>query len=160
KARDLIDKARAISWQTAAFGDFQITFDGAGRYAFERTLPSGLFERVICDGKMLWHLYPELGLGAKRPVDRFHRAEFTALVPGTLPPAKDLARGADLRYVDEHTVAIVPHPSTAPKERSQKEPRNEVEVRLVFAEDGRLVERQVVRTPGKKVLFRETFAVG
>jgi predicted Zn-dependent protease len=167
KARQLIDKARGSGWQTVTFPDFKITFDGAGRYAFERTLPTGLYERVVCDGRTLWHLYPELGLGAKRTVSRFHRAELCALVPGILPPAEDLARDADLRSIDEHTVAIVPHASSGAKRgRSQAEPGNEVrkpkatyEIRLVFSPDGRLAERRIVQMPAEKVLARETYSI-
>src|SRR5205085_1314188 len=68
-ARKLIDRARAAGWQTltvVAKDDkpaFTLTFDGAGHYAYQRTLPSGLREQVVCDGRTLLHLYPDLGIG-------------------------------------------------------------------------------------------------
>src|SRR5262249_715207 len=89
KARALIDRARSARWQrlTLPGADDTTTFvcDGAGRYHLERTLSTGLKEVVICDGKTLLHLYPELGLAARRSVTRFHRAEFGHVVPWAVP---------------------------------------------------------------------------
>ena len=93
-ARDLIDGAGAAGWRTLsipASGDiaaWKLAFDGSGRYAAERILPSGLKEQIICDGKELLHLYPELGLGSRRTVTRFHRAELTDLVPWRCRPLR------------------------------------------------------------------------
>ncbi len=114
-ARALIDGARAAGWRTltvpAAGGApaWSVSFDGSGRYAAERVLACGLTEHVVCDGKELLHLYPELGLGARRKLTRFHRAELTDLVPWALPPAKDLAHGFDLKCAGERTVVLTPH---------------------------------------------------
>jgi tetratricopeptide (TPR) repeat protein len=108
----------------------------------------GLQERVLCDGANVWHLYPELGLGAKRKLSRFHRAELVRLVPWYLPPAEDLARGADLKHVGEGTVAIVPRGAGAERR----------EWRLVFAGDGRLAERRIVAMPENKVVYSETYS--
>jgi tetratricopeptide (TPR) repeat protein len=147
KARALIDKARAAGWQRIllAGSDNGTIFvcDGSGRYHLERTLSTALKEVVICDGKTLLHLYPELGLAARRSVTRFYRAELTQMVPWALPPVEDLARGADVRLVDERTVAIVGDQGLC--------------VMLVFAADGRLAERQVADKPGGKVLAREVY---
>ena len=85
-----------------------------GRYAYERTLPSGLREQAVCDGQTLWHLYPELGIGAKRTVSRFHRAFLTDLVPWLVLPAEDLARGADLKKLGENIIAVVPRARKKP----------------------------------------------
>ena len=65
-----------VAYGTAvlALSGKEITFDGSGRHVCERTLPLGLRERAICDGQNLWHLYPELAIGARRTVSRFHRA--------------------------------------------------------------------------------------
>ncbi len=160
RARHLIETARRGGWSavSTADGDGQTAFtlvcDASGRYLYQRTLPSGLVERVVCDGKTLLHLYPELGLGARRTVSRFHRAEFAALVPWLVPAAEDLARGADVSYLDAHTVAVVPHafPGIRPEARVRTE--------LVFAADGRLVERRSVELPGGKVLARVVYADG
>jgi ferric-dicitrate binding protein FerR (iron transport regulator) len=155
-ARALIEAARASGWRTltvpAAGGAaaWSVAFDGSGRYAVERVLSSGLKEQVVCDGKELLHLYPELGLGARRTVTRFHRAELADLVPWALPPAKDLAHGRDLKAVGEHTVALLP--------RGLKADHPAIVVHLVFGEDGRLEERRLVELPKEKVLRRETYA--
>src|SRR5262249_10470602 len=130
---------------------FTLVCDGQGRYACEHTLPAGLVERIVCDGPTLLHLYPELGLGARRTMSRFHRAELGDVVPWFVPPAEDLARGAAVQAVDEDTVAIVPA-------GIGMKAIPHIRVRLLFADDGRLAERQVVQMPEKKVLRRETYA--
>src|SRR5262249_6303505 len=114
-ARRLVDNARSKGWQSLqlpATSDqpaLTIFFDGAGRFAYERTLPPGIRERLVCDGKTLLRLYPDLSIGARRSVSRHHRLDFARAVPWALPRVEDLARGADLRLLDEHTVAVVPH---------------------------------------------------
>jgi hypothetical protein len=159
EARRLIDNARALSWESVTFPDTKgkpaqkLVCDGRGRFSFERTLSSGLREQVVCDGTHLLHLYPEIGLGARRTVSRFHRAELTGLVPWLLPPVEDLARGADLKDIGERTVAIVPQ-----GEKPTEDGKPIFRVHLVFAADGRLAERQLVEMPGAKVLWRETYA--
>src|SRR5207249_6785722 len=91
-ARALIARARQAGWQSVTIPAsrsrpaFQVLFNGAGQYVYERVVWEGLRERVVCDGKNLWHLYPELGIGAQRTVSRFHRARFNGLVPWALPP--------------------------------------------------------------------------
>jgi tetratricopeptide (TPR) repeat protein len=166
-ARRLIDGARAAGWQsltleTGAGAAVPVLFDGPGNFAYERTLPSGLRERVVCDGKTLLHLYPDLGLGARRTVSHFHRTEFAHVVPWALPPTDDLARGNDVRLVGERTVAVVPLGSDLPVRPAglvgPVRPPDAVCQHLVFAKDGRLVERRLVRTPGDRVLSREVYA--
>jgi len=155
-ARALIEGARAAGWRTltvpAAAGApaWSVAFDGSGRFAYERVLSCGLREHVICDGKELLHLYPELGLGARRSATRFHRAELSHLVPWALPPARDLAHGYDLKVVGERIVARVP--------AGLKADQFAVVTQLVFADDGRLAERRLVALPKKTVLHRETYA--
>src|SRR5262249_30362416 len=122
-------------------------------YAAERTLPPGIRERIECDGKTILHLYPDLGIGARRTVSRFHRLDFARSVPWFVPAPEDLARGADLQALDEHTVAIVPHGIDSMKDDKGK-PIPYSLVHLVFA-DGRLAGRQIVEMPTKKVLLRE-----
>ncbi|MCH8923108.1 MAG: hypothetical protein IIA67_08180, partial [Planctomycetes bacterium] len=134
-----------------------VRFDLAGRYVYERRTADGLRERVICDGRTLWHLYPEIGVGAKRPVSRFHRSWLASLVPWLAPLAEDLMRGADVRWVGERTIAIVPHGwqhlRSTPSRAVQF-----VETQLVFAEDGRLAERRRVVVPTGQVLSRVTYS--
>ena len=106
-ARKLIDRARAAGWQklTVSGKDgkpaLAIAFDGAGRYAYQHTLPNGLREQVVCDGRTLLHLYPDLGIGSRRAVSRFHRADFAGVVPWLVPPAEDLAHGTELTATDD-----------------------------------------------------------
>src|SRR5262249_8963759 len=83
----------------------------------------------------------------------FHRAELQAFVPWALPPAEDLARGADLRAVDANTVAVVPRGAEDAKDTDGK-PEPYLVVRLHFA-DGRLSEREFVRLPAGETLPRK-----
>jgi predicted Zn-dependent protease len=157
-ARRLIERARQGGWQALTLSAQKgqagptLVFDGQGRYACERTLPLGLREQVVCDGTTLLHLYPELGVGARRTVSRFHRAQLLDLVPWLVPPAEDLARGADLVAVDEHTVAVVPHAARA---EGQEKPH--ARLLLVFGADGRLTERRLVLMPDNKVRWSEVY---
>lgn len=160
-ARKLIDEARAGGWKvlTIPTGDdtkpLQFKHDARGRYAYTRQVSLGLKEEVLCDGTHLWHLYGEIGLGAKRPVSRFHRAELLDLVPDFVPPADDLAYGSDVKLVNQNTVALVPLRPT----NADFEPAGWLEVRMVFA-DRRLAERQwvlCVKGQPDDVLIREVY---
>jgi hypothetical protein len=152
--RALFAKARNAGWRTlsipaAGSPAYTITFDGTGRHAWERTLQSGLRERVVCDDKALWHLYPDLGLAARRTVSRAHRLDFWQALPWVLPLPEDLARGADLKLSGDNTVAIVPH--------AVKGKQSPWQVHLVF-KDGRVVETRWVNSARKKTLRRKTYA--
>jgi ferric-dicitrate binding protein FerR (iron transport regulator) len=153
-ARKLIENARRAGWQALALSDVTINFDTDGRYVYERTLPPGIRERVVCDGKTLLHLYPDLGIGARRAVSRFHRLDFARSVPWFVSAGEELARGADLKAVDQRTVAVVPRGVEALKDDKGK-PISYARLHLVFAADGRLAERQIVEMPANKVLVRE-----
>jgi ferric-dicitrate binding protein FerR (iron transport regulator) len=151
-ARKMIDRARSLGWRSfpvvGGTTEYTVLCDGGGRYRMERRLADSLREVVVCDGGTLWQLYPELGIGARRPVSRFHRAELAELLPMILPPAEDLARGADLLGLTDNTVAIVPHGN----------PRDDVRsVHLVFDQDGRLSERRVVDQKSEKALSAESY---
>jgi Ca-activated chloride channel family protein len=162
EARKLIDAARTADWKVLRFGKnkaLAFHYDGQGRYAYERRLAFGLQEKVICDGTHLWHLYPELGIGAKRVVSRFHRIPLANLIPDFVPPADDLAYGADVKKIDERTVAIVP---ILPAK--QEAPTAWIELHMVF-EGSRLVERRWVlqgdesrKVAGRGVLAREEYS--
>jgi len=158
-AKALIEKARDAGWQSLTLpgdkkrGDFKVVFNGHGQFTYERILASGLREIVVCDGKTLLHLYPDIGLGAKRQVSRFQRDELTGMIPWLLPPVQDLARGSDIKAIDESTIAIVPMETRTPA----KKPRIALHIHLGFAKDGRLRERRLVQMPEKKVLYREVY---
>jgi hypothetical protein len=171
-ARRLIERARSAGWHTITLppsglqqtdlgpaSTFSLTFDGKGRFCYDRILPIGLREQVVCDGTTLWHLYPELGIAARRTLNRFHRAEFARLVPWALPLADDLARGADVQCLDSRTVAITPLSRTSVRGPDGK-PLPPTQMHLVFAGDGRLAERQLVDISSKKVRYREKYGAG
>jgi predicted Zn-dependent protease len=161
-ARALIDKSRPAGWQALTLGGpggFTILYDGTGRYAWQRTLPPGIREQVVCDGKQLLHLYPQLGLAARRAVSRFHREDFSALVPWVLPPAADLARGADVKRIGPHTVAIIPIGADSLRDKKGK-PLSYLRLELVFAENGRLAERRLTLVPKGEVLLRQVCEPG
>ncbi|MGA2259074.1 MAG: hypothetical protein ABSG53_30760, partial [Thermoguttaceae bacterium] len=192
RARRLIERARGAGWQTATIADphgktpLTVAFDGTGRYRYQRTTSAGLREQVVCDGTSLWHLYPELGIGARRTLSRFHRQDLALLVPWALPPVEDLAHGADLVSIDERTVAIVPQelegppkggttsapsPAQAPFTNARRKsssihasvdakdakPLASLRTHLVFAPDGRLAEWQLVEMPSGKIRIREHY---
>ncbi len=158
-ARALFAKARTPGWRSLSIPGgpltpaYRIAFDGTGRYAWERTLLSGLREQVVCDGSILWQLYPELGLAARRNVSRFHRLALAAALPWVLPQPEDLALGADVTLHDANTVAVVPHGVKDVKGKTLAH----LQLHLVF-DDGRLAERRLVEVPAKKVLRRETYS--
>lgn len=149
KAKQLIERARSSGWRTLSVGEWCVTFDGGGRHVWERVLPLGLRERVVCDGQTLWHLYAELGIGARRTVSRFHRAEFARLAPWAIPPIEDLVRAAELSVAGADTIVMTPRGVEADVPHHC--------VHLKFA-DTRLVERRVLRMPEKKVVLRVTYA--
>ncbi|MBM4069723.1 MAG: hypothetical protein FJ271_12345 [Planctomycetes bacterium] len=158
RARKLIERARGAGWQAIAIPgharpyDYTVRFDGAGRCSWTRLLPNGLRESVSCDGNTLEHRYPEIGLGAKRKVSRFHRTELAQVAPWLLPPAEDLARGAHVTLIDTSTVAIVPR-----KPAGEAAARDgSIQIHLVFC-DGRLSERRMLAMPERKVVYREIY---
>jgi hypothetical protein len=153
-ARPLIEKARSLGWQTLTLGKqaepeasateaVRILFNGQGRYAYERTTSLGLREQVICDGKTILHLYPDLGIGARRSVSRFHRAEFAQFVPWLVPPIEDLTRGADVKKIGERTIALIPRGAEGKKDDDGKL-LPYLATHLTFAADGRLSERRFI----------------
>jgi len=157
-AQNLFIYSGRNQWYTYTTGDLTITYDHEGRYVSERTLPPGIRERVVCDGKTILHLYPDLGIGARRTVSRFHRLEFARMVPWHRGSATELTLGADLVGIDEHTVAVVPHGVEKLKDDKGK-PIPYSRIHLVFADWQGIAEKQIVEMPEKKVLLREVYGV-
>jgi tetratricopeptide (TPR) repeat protein len=156
-ARRLIERARGLGWQRVTLptaDGLSLAVDGAGRYTYDRTLPLGLHEQVVCDGRSLLHLYPELGIGARREVSRFHRDAFARVVPWLVPPVTDLALDADVSCTGERTVVVTPHRNPLPQGEREKKYAC---LHLVFAADGRLAERRLVARHAGKVLLREIY---
>jgi ferric-dicitrate binding protein FerR (iron transport regulator)/tetratricopeptide (TPR) repeat protein len=156
-ARQRIESARQAGWRGLAFKDSAgkeclFHYDGQGRFACARRVEFGLIERIVCDGSTILHLYPELGIGARRNVSRFHRAELCQRFPELLPPADDLNFGFDVKLIDADTVALVPL-----KPADAEEPRRQwVETHLVF-QGNRLAERRWLMMPAKKEIGRAVF---
>lgn len=135
-ARERIEAARRAPWTAATLLDpsgevvGHVSFEGGGRFVLERVVTAGVRERVACDGTTLVHLYPELGVGARRRWSRFHHEEtLRSIVPWLLPAASDLARGADVVLAGADVVEVAPHG------------RDEGAQQLVFAGE-RLIERR------------------
>jgi tetratricopeptide (TPR) repeat protein len=159
-ALPLIEKARALPWQkmkVAAVGRqpaFTLQFNGMGHFIYDRVMECGLHEQAVCDGNVLWHLYPEIGLAAKRTVSRFHRAELQSLIPWLMASADDLARGgADVRLVSPRVVSVVMLGAAELRDETGR-PMPYIQVNLVFDDNGRLAERQTVAMPTKTVVDR------
>lgn len=144
EARALMERARPRGWQTWTRTDGTIAFDGDFRASAQRVLGSGLEERLTSDGASQTTVYPQLGVGARRKLGRWHRLAWCDAVPGLPPRVDDLALGADVRLVDAKTIAVV----------SNARDKDEVvaEVRYLF-DQGRLAERRWLLR-GKTVLRR------
>lgn len=187
-ARRLIEHARSLGWeqvQVASDSKSSITgrsaiaivADGAGRFVMQREVSEGLKEQVVNDGTTLWHLYPEIGLGAKRAFSRFHLPAVQSVLPWFVPAADDLVIGADVTVIGERTIRITslkddkpaakpaampqPQPAQAASpsttEPSKASPR-QVAVELVFAESGSLIESRVIDVAAGKLLAKQTIA--
>ena len=194
EARRLIEQARSLGWERCRMaapgrpasipsqtrtaegghptGDHTgvVLADGSGRFIFDREVSEGLKEQVIHDGSTLWHLYPEIALGAKRPMSRFHQSAIQSLLPWYVPSVEDLSVEADVKSVGERTVRITrrtdtparpqeDHESKGREEKTdgQKCPSYEIAVELVFAEDGRLSALRVINVTANKVLANQIF---
>ncbi len=155
RARQLIETARRGGWRRLVGGEnadreVSVVYDGEGRFRIDTETALGLKETISCDGQNLWRLYPELGVAARRPTCRFYGNAARALVPWLLPSPEELALGADVTAIDERTVAVTAH-------GAEKDQEPGLQLRLIFAEEGRLCERQLVEADSEKVLWRETY---
>ncbi|HLQ45945.1 MAG TPA: hypothetical protein VK137_14495, partial [Planctomycetaceae bacterium] len=167
EARRLIEKARSLGWEKvrlisrnalASGSDrgkpdasaFRL-IDGSGRFVVEREVGEGLKEQVINDGTTLWHLYPEIGLGAKRTLSRFHQSAIQSLIPWYVPSADDLSVDADVKAIGERTIRVT-------RLKRDEPPTPQIAFDLIFAEDGRLRESRVIDIAANKVLARQTVA--
>lgn len=165
-ARKLIERSRARDWEQfelSSDGDVaavKLMCNGAGELRIERRTRAGLTERIASDGSTLWHLYSELGVGAKRPVSRFHRRVLQRLTPWIVLPDEDLAIGSDVRMAGPNTIRITALRSEATNDdenATNSEKTREIALELVFDDEARLIERRVVTLPDNKVLVRHVF---
>lgn len=176
EARQLIDKARSIGWQSIQFVSKQekdlgktLVADGAGRFVLHREVGEGLKETTIHDGTTMWHLYPEIALGAQRKTSRFHQPTIQSLIPWHVPAADDLSVGADLKVIGPRTIRISPRQvdnlpqgnavqSVKTDKSADKATVRRLAIELVFAESGELNESRVVDLASKKVLRKLTIS--
>ncbi|MFP4052495.1 MAG: VIT domain-containing protein [Phycisphaerae bacterium] len=154
-AADLLKIARrnarsSDGWTRARRKGETVDFHPDGRYGISRTAGAGLTETLFCDGNALWHVYPELGLVARREMSRFHRIAAMVDVPWIVPSADLLATGADVRLVAPGVLAVVPHRNTAARQPA---------LRLTF-DDGRLIRREWLDSQGRRLRGIETAADG
>jgi tetratricopeptide (TPR) repeat protein len=163
-ARELVNGARLAGWHALTFPAeagvpaVTIHFDGVDRFAYDRVLAFGLRERVVCDGKTLTHIYPQLALATSRVANHFHRADLAAMVPWYLPPVEELARGASVTLVNERTVAIVPNGVAALKKDADGKLPIYYVFHLVLSPGGKLAERCLVEMPAGKIITRLTLS--
>ena len=166
KARKLIDAARGFGWERIVFKDDdsqrRFVYDATGRFVSEQDVSVGLHERVLCDGKTLWHLYDTIGVGARRDVSRFHTAGLYRALPWLVRSADELAQGADVTQVDVRTIAVVPlRANDDAKQASDEDEETKVirpVLQLIFARNGRLIERRLVdAADGNATLQRVTW---
>lgn len=159
----LINRARSTQWEIVtlptpdAKPPLTVTCNGEGHYTWTRIVSEGLEEQVVCDGDTLLHLYPEIGLGARRTYSRFHAETIRSLIPWLLPTAEELAHDFDIVKVDDNTVGLIPHSSENRVARAENSappvaaPKNdttqgapELMIHLLFDESGRLTEKQLL----------------
>ncbi|NQV27755.1 MAG: FecR domain-containing protein [Rhodopirellula sp.] len=171
---NLIEKCRSLGWEELTFASTdhdaatKMFCNGEGEIRLERRTVDGLLEQIISDGKTLQHLYPELGVGSKRTISRFHRQALLRLTPWLVLPAEDLSIGGDVRLVGDNTIRITRVRPTRSDEKEEDkanhEPRekSELAVELVIGNDGRVTERRLVKLTTKperneRVLLREVY---
>lgn len=153
-ARRLVDKARSLGWEEVAITDEESSTgtkflcNGAGHLRLERRTSDGLLEQVTSDGETLLHLYPELGIGARRSVTRFHRRSLLSMTPWLLPPVEDFAAGCNILLHNDKTIRIT-RVKAAPADSNTEEPKAEskfeLAIELVFDDSGRLIERRLIK---------------
>ncbi|MEZ6111599.1 MAG: hypothetical protein R3C99_11340 [Pirellulaceae bacterium] len=125
--------------------------------ACRRTI-DGLRELLICNGEQLWHLYPELGVGAKRSMSRAYRQWLSRLVPWYVPPVEDLAIHADVVELGPHTIGIVPHTDKhdANARKDESPPSPTVRVEYEFTTGDQLSEVRWTNDDSERPLGRVT----
>lgn len=153
-ARRIIEKARSLGWEEvdlAGEGNssgLKLLCNGAGHLRLERRTSDGLLEQVTSDGETLLHLYPELGIGARRSITKFHRRSLLNMTPWLLPPVEDLAIGCNIRQVNDKTIRIT-RIKDAPVDSDTAEPKTESKfelvIEVVFDDSGRLSERRLLK---------------
>ncbi len=97
------------------------------RFAWSTTSSMYLREDFVCDGTSLYHVYPELGLAARRAAGR-RLAGIRGLVPHLMPPPEELARvfNVALETVNGENTTIRLSPLPPRKAAKAKRPKLEI----------------------------------
>lgn len=180
EARRLIDKARSLGWQTIRLMTVNgkpvsqadtVTADGTGRLRLDREVSEGLKETILNDGRQLWHLYPEIGLGARRTLCRAYAPAIQSLIPWYVPDAQQLALNADVRMAGERTIRIqtiatdkrlfqqtLQAKGTGSDSDQVSSAATSIVVELVFADGGPLTELRVIDGAKNGILSRQVIS--
>ncbi|MDP6356298.1 MAG: hypothetical protein QF473_14405, partial [Planctomycetota bacterium] len=150
KARQLIERARrAIQPIRLRFEDStEILFGPGDRMAHKRTTEMYLEEQLVCDGESILHLYPELGIAARRRASTLRRASLRQFAPHLLEPGDWLARQHDIELAEQEkesgrfVLSLTPR---SPTEKPDARPEPSYEIRMTVATDGRLIEKSLYR---------------
>ncbi|MBM80665.1 MAG: hypothetical protein CMJ78_08740 [Planctomycetaceae bacterium] len=152
RARELIEKARSLGWESVVFGSgprrLRVRYNGAGQFVFSRVVSEGLREQVVCDGENLWHLYEELGVGSKRSMNRIQRRFLLSMVPWLLPPVEDLAVNFHIESAGKRRLLLKPIKANGQGHF----------IELRFAKSGSLAEMRVVDAKSQQQIARQTFS--
>jgi hypothetical protein len=171
KAAERIAAARSgvpimLVKHTDANGKALFTFHAAAdKFAWTGTSDMYLRQDVVCDGKAIYHVYPELGLASKREQLAWRLPALRRLTPHVLPLAEELARAWDVALVatsaNATTIKLTPvaPPRSKPsveldaKENPQSAIRNPQSVEVLVTFDAKaFIQRQEWRVDGKAKL--------
>ena len=135
---------------------------GSGdRFAWTGRSSMYLREDFFCDGNSLYHVYPELGLAARRTKAKRRIASIRALTPHLLPPADELARGLHVTLAEADdpatTIRLTPIGPEPKKQASAPAPPR-LAVLVTFDNLG-FISRKVWEVDGEARLTC-TYAVG
>ena len=118
------------------------------RFAWSRKTSMYMREEFVCNGKNRYHIYPELGIIARRPAPDYRRAAIRSMVPHLLPAATDMTRYFDVTFVsagnNRTTIRLQPIPTERIGPKSAKKPeekkRPKVVGEITFDNRGRLIK--------------------
>ncbi|MFP4058226.1 MAG: VIT domain-containing protein [Candidatus Brocadiia bacterium] len=144
------------------------------RFASVHTTPMYLEERMVCDGDQVVHLYPELGLAARREASPLRRAALRRLVPHLVEPAAWLARTCDVERLgkeeEEAVWASLGTGADAPAEPgrfvlqltpvAQGEEAPPARLLVAVASDGRVHARRLVVEGEPRLTLTYTYRGG
>ena len=144
---------------------FELHAGPEDRFAWTGRTSMYLRQDVVCDGKDIYHVYPELGLAARRSAAR-RAAGLRRLVPHLMPPADELARAWDVALAEtdarETTIRLTPAaPKATDKPKTPKAPparRTELAVLVTFDSRG-FLRKTLWQVDGQtKLTFTATHA--